>query len=162
MVVITGARIVDDGASGGGGGGGDGCQWGKKSLELNGVERATAGGNCYTPFPLEFDPNGGKVYAKEGANDARCQQDKRLQEVTSKASKEDKKNVANAVMSQFQAGQGWGVVEGKTTLKVIYADGGVDFWELQESFSAAFYRVLDIVRSIPGNGQVKPRTTPCG
>jgi hypothetical protein len=134
VVVIIGARIVDDGASGGGGGGGDGCQWGKKSLELNGVERATAGGNCYTPFPIEFDPNSGRVYARE----------------------------ARAVMNQFELGQGWGVTEGRTTLKVIYADGGYDLWGIQEAPSLAGFRVLDIVQLNPGNGQVKPRTTPCG
>lgn len=162
MVVIKGARIVDDAASGGGGGGGDGCQWRKKTLESNGVERATAGGNCYTPFPIEFDPNNGNVYAREGSNDARCQADKVLQRVTSKAPVDDKVKVARAVMNQFELGQGWGGTEGRTTLKVIYADGGYDLWGIQEAPSLAGFRVLDIVQSNPGNGQVKPRTTPCG
>ncbi|MFZ6816780.1 hypothetical protein [Undibacterium sp. Ji22W] len=160
-IVITGARIVEDGSSGGRGGGGGGCQGAIKSRTFPHTDRGTVGGNCYTPFPVEFDPNSGGVFAKEGSNDARCLNNDTLKKVTSQAPETERRKVAKLIMAKFDVGQGWTTVEGKTALMVIYADGGIDYWGIKESAFLPSFEVLDVLRSNPGNGQAKPRSTPC-
>ena len=163
VVVITGARLVNDGGFGGGGGGdGDSCQGKIRSHDFRHLDRGVVN-NCYTPFPTEFDPVSGGVYARDGSNDARCVPSKEtLNKVTSQSSEIERRKVAVYVMKQFDLGNGWGATEGQTSLKVIYADGGMDFWGIKKSNFLPGFQVLNVVRSNPSNGQIKPRTTPCG
>jgi hypothetical protein len=149
VVVITGAYLMSSAAGGGGapgGGGGGGCST----------------RNCYSNEYIPTDPasfNDDIVVAAK-STDVRCTLGGTSRRITSQSSRSERLGAASALANNptiSGAASGYATLNGKTTFRAVYADGGSETWYVASKTAGGGVVLLDSVASFsPGDGVVKP------